>query len=111
MILGVLLWLLLAAGAVVGVVTLFGGLVALARRTWRTAAIAVLGGGLVGALGGLTVLVASSLIINGSLKYVGTEAWVILPLAGFASVSLPVTLVAIAARVLGRVRARRGAAA
>jgi len=111
MLLGILLWLLLATGAVVGVVTLFGGILALARRTWRTTALAVLGGGLVGAVVGVTVLVASSLFINGSLKHVGTEAWVIFPLAGFASVAFPVTLLAIAVSLLSRRRARPGAAA
>ena len=83
----------------------------LALRSWRTAGLFVFAAGLAGAVGAVVFLALLSLVTSGTLKYVGSEAWLIFPLAGLAILGLPTAFIAITTVLLGRRRARRVTAA
>jgi hypothetical protein len=110
MLLGIVLWLALAGAALVGIGALLGGSVMVAFRSWRLAGLIVFGAGLLGAIGAVVLLVLLALVTTGTLKYVGSEAWIIFPLAGFAALGFPALVLGLSATWLRRWRARRAAA-
>jgi hypothetical protein len=111
MLLGIAIWLALATAAMVGIGAVLGGSLMVALRSWRVAGLVVFGAGLVGAVGASVVLILLALFTSGTLRYMGSEAWIIFPLAGFAALGFPALVLSGTLNWLARRRACRASAA
>ena len=110
MVLALGLWFALAFAAAVGTLVLVWGILFTLFRTWRAYGILVLALGTLGATAGVATLVLMALMTTRTLRYVGTEAWLVFGGAGFGFLAAPTAAVGFLPALVARRRVRSASA-